>query len=651
MAVAFDTATPGNRSGTTDPHTFTHTPIGTPRGVILAAVHGTESTDLIVGVTYGGVAMTRIKTATDTATEPGRVYLYFLGSGIPTGAQTVSIDLTSATTTPIDFTVMTLTASADTSIVDSDSLGENQANPSVTLSYAGLTAMSFAVLYGGGAAPSSFVPNGNCINVSNHDMGAFYSYIFRQTTPGTSDFAIGGTSVSDDVAFAALAVTETASVSITPPPATATGGVGTPDGVDVTIGPLAAAATASVVAPQVGHVATVVAPAASATAAGLAPTPSLTLAAAVPQATASVVAPTPGVTVSGVATATAAVAAPSLNGSPTVTVPVAQATASVAAPLPTLTVAPTAATAPADGLVPVIDTGAAGIVIVSPAAEATASVATPDGVDVTIAPEAASADAGVNGTPFVSTSSGGESIITAPAASAWAVAQEQDPFPWLEAMGPPTPMITVSGQATATADALTPAVSHVVAVPTASATASVVAPVREVKVTASAAAATAAVVAPTAGSSGDIVMVSPAATATAAALVPLPLLRVVSGAAAAAAQSPTTTPGVTISAPVARATAAVTPPTPGLVIAASAAAAANSCVAPIFHKTGSVFIVVAVADATASVSAPLIGDPFTLVVMGDDGSLTLTVMPGESLALTAEDDHTLTLAPMEEQTF
>src|SRR5574338_311067 len=137
MAVAFDAATESVRIDTSDPYTFTHTPVGTPRGVIVTAVHGVTNVSQINSITYGGVELvTGLETA-DTTTEPGRAYLYFLGSGIPTGTQTVSIDLTSATTTDIQFTCVTLTANADTAMIDSDQASENQANPSVTLQYGG----------------------------------------------------------------------------------------------------------------------------------------------------------------------------------------------------------------------------------------------------------------------------------------------------------------------------------------------------------------------------------------------------------------------------------------------------------------------------------------------------------------------------------
>jgi hypothetical protein len=216
VAIAFDAASEFERTGTTDPQTWTHTPTGTPRGVAVAIVHGTSTTDHVSTVTYGGVALTEVVRATDATTELGAAEWWYVGSGIPTGAQTVSVDLASATGDDIHFVCITFTAGANTEVVDFDSVLDNVANPSVTLQYGGRTCMAVGALYGGGAAPTSFTPNGNCVTVHDVDQGNFYSEVIRQSSPGSSDFAIGGTASSDDVAFAAMAVAEVhANVSVT----------------------------------------------------------------------------------------------------------------------------------------------------------------------------------------------------------------------------------------------------------------------------------------------------------------------------------------------------------------------------------------------------------------------------------------------------
>jgi hypothetical protein len=223
MAITFLNAVEVERTGTTDPQTWTHVPGGTAAAIVVSIVHGTSSTDHVLTVTYGGVSMTRVVRATDTATEPGAAELWFLGSGIPTGNQTVSADLASATTDDIHFVSMSFSAPGDCTAFTSGSINENAANPSVTLTYGGRTAMAVAALYGGGASPASFTPNGNCSAVADFAIAAFYSTVIRQTTAGTADFAIGGTAATDDVAFVALALSEIRSIAVSAGASTVSG--------------------------------------------------------------------------------------------------------------------------------------------------------------------------------------------------------------------------------------------------------------------------------------------------------------------------------------------------------------------------------------------------------------------------------------------
>ncbi len=93
----FDAATVSQRTGTGDPHTFTHTPIGTPKAAIVLIDNYQAGTDEISSVSYGGVGMTEIVQAADAATEPSNTQIWFLGVGVPSGSATVSVDLTSGT--------------------------------------------------------------------------------------------------------------------------------------------------------------------------------------------------------------------------------------------------------------------------------------------------------------------------------------------------------------------------------------------------------------------------------------------------------------------------------------------------------------------------------------------------------------------------
>jgi hypothetical protein len=213
MAITVDTAIEAVRTDTSTPFTWSHTGAASGvKAVVVTAVHGVSSTDHISAVSYGGTAMARVQRNTDTSTEPGAAEVWCLvnsAATIPQGTQTVSVTC-GATTDDFHFVSITLLATGDyVTVVSRDGVSNDVANPSVTLPYGGATCMSFAALYGGGADGSVFTPNANCTTIHDHDLGAFFSEVIRQTTAGSSDFAIGGTSVSDDVAFAAVALTDT----------------------------------------------------------------------------------------------------------------------------------------------------------------------------------------------------------------------------------------------------------------------------------------------------------------------------------------------------------------------------------------------------------------------------------------------------------
>ena len=91
MTIAFDAAT-AIANGTGD-LSGTHTPVGTPRGVFVTLTFaGAAMQDFdAVEVLYGGVPMWHCTRAAVNGGEDAAAEIYFLGSGIPTGAQTVTV--------------------------------------------------------------------------------------------------------------------------------------------------------------------------------------------------------------------------------------------------------------------------------------------------------------------------------------------------------------------------------------------------------------------------------------------------------------------------------------------------------------------------------------------------------------------------------
>jgi hypothetical protein len=202
--TAHDTATESATFTTTTPHTFTHTPVGTPRGVLVTIDHGTPQTDVITSVTYGGVAMARVSTAADAAGEDGRVYAYFLGTGIPVGAQTVSI-VHSGSATVKHAVAISVLAPSDTCITGVGTLSADQANPQLALP-SEMVGQRYCVIYSGKDTVSDLTPLAGMTAVHDHDFGTFVSRVDRQTTPSSGTYTIGYTATSDDVAMIAIAI-------------------------------------------------------------------------------------------------------------------------------------------------------------------------------------------------------------------------------------------------------------------------------------------------------------------------------------------------------------------------------------------------------------------------------------------------------------
>lgn len=130
MAVAFDART--NQGITLNDVSFGHTPVGTPRGVLFVGISSKDNDRSFSGVTYGGVALESVGYA-GIGTPDGEVDILFLGSGIPTGPQTVAVDMIDDADEWIG-TCVTITADGDTRVLGSGELSSaSVTNPSVTV--------------------------------------------------------------------------------------------------------------------------------------------------------------------------------------------------------------------------------------------------------------------------------------------------------------------------------------------------------------------------------------------------------------------------------------------------------------------------------------------------------------------------------------
>lgn len=198
---------------TPNPMVINHVGGTTTRGVLVFVGQwsGTAS-DRVVGITYGGVAMTRIGRAVDTAGEIVAIYCYFLGASIPTGTQEVAVTHDGTSDSNIGAQVFTVTAYsgatlADTAVVASGVVQEDQANPQVALDSGAGLAVRYGELFSGHNSAASVVKLSGMTDVEAHwEQGTLVQTFGRQTSPSTGSFTMGYTATSEDVAYVAVAV-------------------------------------------------------------------------------------------------------------------------------------------------------------------------------------------------------------------------------------------------------------------------------------------------------------------------------------------------------------------------------------------------------------------------------------------------------------
>lgn len=249
MAVAHVVSSASHTSGSNSVSQtlfqWTHTTTTNPQGVLVLVFQGVASTDAATSVTYGGVNVPAVTggRATDTATEPGSVEAFFLGSGVPTTDNpTVQVDRTNNTTT-MWAVCATVTAAADTEAVGPVLLQNNGTitQQSVDDGSTGVDSLRYAGVYYGGATPAPAGANSTLLH--SNDAGAYGWTAVRETTAGQGARPVGcAQATSDDRAAVHLAIREVATTTVA---GTATGAFGfTGDATGTTGGGMAFTVTA-----------------------------------------------------------------------------------------------------------------------------------------------------------------------------------------------------------------------------------------------------------------------------------------------------------------------------------------------------------------------------------------------------------------------
>ncbi len=262
MAVAYD-ASSESHTGTTGSvseasFSWTHTPVGTPKGVLIYVMQDNASTDKTTSVTYGGTTVPAVTGgfAADTSGEIRACKTFFLGSGIGAGAQTVVVNRTNDTTVMYAIAV-TVTAAANTEVylpgivlqqTDTALVEQNVDDGSN-----GVNSVRFA---GGAFALNSAPADGaNSNGVGNIDFGSSVAKVTRRNGAGQGSLPVGFANATvDDVAAVYLAVREANTLTIAVAPGAlglTTPGLGYSDiygdsyGTEITVSYLAAVTSAA----------------------------------------------------------------------------------------------------------------------------------------------------------------------------------------------------------------------------------------------------------------------------------------------------------------------------------------------------------------------------------------------------------------------
>lgn len=208
MAVVFDAfSSSAQGQGTLS---WTHTPVGTPRGVLVAVVEN-AATDEVTSVTYGSLTLQEVAGSPNlhTTGEVGGVHVFFAGEAIPTGAQTVTVNVGAGA---IDKRagVWTVTADRDCSLADVDATinSDSLANPSVTLELAGRAAIALICFHSGQQQSTGITPLSGWTGQLENDFGAQQGAWYRGPVLTSADITAGWTQTAEDATMIAVAVTD-----------------------------------------------------------------------------------------------------------------------------------------------------------------------------------------------------------------------------------------------------------------------------------------------------------------------------------------------------------------------------------------------------------------------------------------------------------
>lgn len=206
MALAYDAfSTAASGAGTLS---WTHTPSGTPAAIVVFINQRGGTGDAVSGVTYGGVAMTRVENASE-ATESTAGYTYVLLSGVPTGAQTVVVTVSSASVKKGYCYSTTGTGGVPVVEATANFTSASTATATATLSTTASTETFCSAALASGRNAPDFTPDGTLTQADSSDEGNQSFAVARRTSnPSGGSVSMTWTQIADDAVIVAVALRE-----------------------------------------------------------------------------------------------------------------------------------------------------------------------------------------------------------------------------------------------------------------------------------------------------------------------------------------------------------------------------------------------------------------------------------------------------------
>ncbi len=216
MTISVDVRTDDTGNPQTVNYSFTHVGGAGPKGACLVIMQAANLSDESVTATYGGVSMSHVSNSprlgVGGSSDRNHVqYILFVGSGISSGSQTVSITKSaSASFRAFCFTLNTASGNVEEQNTDVSIRSDSESNPTGTITLGGNTCWVYQSVHSGRSQTSQITPLSGWTSRAEIDNGGNVDGWYEFDTIGSSDVTIGWTQAADDTAGFSVALKEAA---------------------------------------------------------------------------------------------------------------------------------------------------------------------------------------------------------------------------------------------------------------------------------------------------------------------------------------------------------------------------------------------------------------------------------------------------------